>query len=106
MFGFCPKHKLAVASIIYIIKIHEQIFNILCYAIYGRKNIPLLHRYLIILTQRKSSMMFPVSENFLYQAQRKVSRNLMLNSYQAIKITSIFALKSGTKKRFSHEGTL
>ncbi len=44
-------------------------------------------------------------ENFQYQAKRKVLQNLMLKLYQAIGKQSIFVLKSGTKKRFSHEGT-
>jgi hypothetical protein len=40
-------------------------------------------------------------ENFLYQAERKVSRNLMLNPIQAITISFIFVSDFGTKKRFS-----
>ena len=40
-------------------------------------------------------------ENFLYQAERKVSRNLMLKPIQAITISFIFVSGFGTKKRFS-----
>ncbi len=42
----------------------------------------------------------------MYQAERKVIRNLMLNICRSSNITSIFVSQSGTKKRFSHEGTL
>lgn len=44
---------------------------------------------------------FPKRKNFLYQAERKVSRNLMLNPIQAITISFIFVSGFGTKKRFS-----
>ncbi len=40
-------------------------------------------------------------ENFLYQQERKVSRNLMLKANQAIIYSPIFASVFGAKKRFS-----
>lgn len=43
-------------------------------------------------------------ENFLYQRERKVSRNLMLKANQAIRISSIFVSVFGAKKRFSQRG--
>ena len=45
-------------------------------------------------------------ENFQYQWLRKVSRNIVLNKYWYTSLSSIFALNTGAKGRFSHEGTL
>ncbi len=40
-------------------------------------------------------------ENFLYQQERKVSRNLMLKANRSIGLSSIFVPVFGAKKRFS-----
>ena len=45
-------------------------------------------------------------ENFLYQRERNVSRNLMLKANQAIRLSSIFVSGFGAKRGLVNEGTL
>ena len=49
---------------------------------------------------------FSKTEKFLYQQERKVSQNLMLKGNRDIRLSLIFVSGFGTKKRFSHKGTL
>ena len=49
---------------------------------------------------------FSVLENFLYQRERNVSRNLMLKANQAIRLSSIFVSGFGAKRGLVNEGTL
>ena len=44
---------------------------------------------------------FSKTEKFLYQQERKVSRNLMLKGNRDIRLSLIFVSGFGTKKRFS-----
>ena len=45
-------------------------------------------------------------ENFLYQQERKVSRNLMLKANRSIGLSSIFVPVSELKRGLVNEGTL
>ncbi len=45
-------------------------------------------------------------ENFLYQRERKVSRNLMLKANRGIGISPIFVSVFGAKRGLVNEGTL
>jgi len=47
---------------------------------------------------------FSKTEKFLYQQERKVSRNLMLKGNRDIRLSLIFVSGFGTKKRFSQWG--
>ena len=49
---------------------------------------------------------FSKTEKFLYQQERKVSRNLMLKANQAIRLSSIFVSGFGAKRGLVNEGTL
>ena len=55
-------------------------------------------------SQVKFKKKFSVLENFLYQQERKVSRNLMLKANRGIGLSSIFVSVFGAKKRFSQWG--
>ena len=49
---------------------------------------------------------FSKTEKFLYQQERKVSRNLMLKGNRDIRLSSIFVSVFGAKRGLVNEGTL
>jgi hypothetical protein len=57
-------------------------------------------------SQVKFKKKFSVLENFLYQRERKVSRNLMLKANRGIGLSSIFVSVFGAKRGLVNEGTL